>query len=431
MNIAAPGLKGLFSGSIPIFEWLCILASIQMLEIRIFYLPVTYSAEPEACDPMSPEKPGAGDSSTTDSAKRAGKQAAKKTVGKIAEKLVSWLKKVLWEKPIEYIKLKGKKYLKIAGEKGKQQAELVGESDVPSKYQRKVSDKLEQMMGGSGERSRMSGSSRPRGRTSTKGAGASKGSQVDRDGRPFLDVYPDPRKSSQNGGSTSGSENSQGDPRKPGRAQTNSRPNRDDSPSPETVVDEEMDGDELPDDVKKQLKDAPPEVVAELAAQDQRIRSYVLENPKLVGASNREEAEQRIKLMSGATAESLTQFDTKRGGDVEELLSDLGPKWSARLGYNEMGESLPNALNEASGSSGDGGGESSGDGDSGYSSAMNGGELAGTASGTVDTGSGSMSISSTSGSSGSSGGASNGIGNTGGAGNGLGSGSGNGNGGAG
>lgn len=374
---------------------------------------------------MSPEKPGAGDSSTTDSAKRAGKQAAKKTVGKIAEKLVSWLKKVLWEKPIEYIKLKGKKYLKIAGEKGKQKAELVGESDVPSKYQRKVSGKLERMMGGSGERSQMGGSSRPRGRTSTKGAGASKGSQGERDGRPFLDVYPDPRKPSQNRGSTSDSGNSQQKPRKPGRAQKNSRPHRDDSVSPETVVDEEMDDEELPDDVKKQLKDAPPEVVAELAANDQRIRSYVLENPKLVGASSREEAAQRIELMSGATADNLTQFDTKRGGDVEELLGDLGPKWSARLGYNEMGESLPNALNEASGSSSDGGG----DGDSGYSSAMNGGELAGTASGTVDTGSGSMSISSTGSSTSSSsgsGGASNGIGNAGGAGNGLGSGNGNG-----
>lgn len=370
---------------------------------------------------MSPEKPGAGDSSTTDSAKRAGKQAAKKTVGKIAEKLVSWLKKVLWEKPIEYIKLKGKKYLKIAGEKGKQKAELVGESDVPSKYQRKVSDKLEQMMDGSGERSRMGGSSRPRGRTSTEGAGASRGSQGDRDGRPFLDVYPDPRKSSQKSRSTSDSGNSQRKPRKPGRAQKNSGPYRDDSVSPETVVDEKMGGDELPDDVKKQLKDAPPEVVAELAAQDQRIRSYVLENPKLVGASSREEAEQRIKLMSGVTAESLTQFNTKRDDDVEELLDDLGPKWSARLGYNEMGEGLPSALSEASGD-----GDSSGDSDSGYSSAMNGGELAGTASGTVDTGSGSMSISSTSSSSGSSGGASNGIGNAGGAGNGLGSGNGNG-----
>jgi hypothetical protein len=358
----------------------------------------------------------------TDSAKRAGKEAAKKTVGKIAEKLVSWLKKVLWEKPIEYIKLKGKKYLKVAGEKGKQKAELVGESDVPSKYQRKVSGKLERMMGGSGGRAQSGDGSRPHERM--KGAGASEGSQGDRDGRPFLDVYPDPRKSSQKSGSTSGSGNSQRNPRKPERAQSNSRPYRDDSVSPETVVNEEMEGDELPDEVKKQLKDAPPEVVAELAAQDQRIRSYVLENPKLVDASNREEAEQRIELMSGASAENLTQFDTKRGGDVEELLGDLGPKWSARLGYNEMGESLPSALNEASG---DGGSESNSDGDSGYSSAMNGGELAGTASGTVDTGSGSMSISSTSGSSGSSsGGASNGIGNAGGAGNGLSSGNGNG-----
>lgn len=369
---------------------------------------------------MCPEKPGAGESSTTDSVKRAGKQAAKKTVGKIAEKVVNWLKKILWEKPIEYIKLKGKKYLKIAGEKGKQKAEFVGESDVPSKYQRKVSGKLERMMGGSGESSGMGGSSRPRGRTSAKGAGGSTGSQGKGDGRPFLDVYPDPRKSSRNGRSTSGSSNSQGNPRKPGRAQKRGRPYRDDSVSPESVVNEEMDDDELPEEVKKQLKDAPPEVVAELAAKDKRIRSYVLENPKLVGASSREVAAQRIGLMSGATAESLTQFDTKRSGDVEELLGDLGPKWSARLGYNEMGEGLPSALNEASGSSGEG------DGDSGYSSAMNSGELAGTASGTVDTGSGSMSISSTSGSSGSSGGASNGIGNAGGAGNGVGSGNGNG-----
>ena len=86
----------------------------------------------------------AGRSGSTDSAKRTGKQAAKKTVGKIAKKLVSWLKKVLWEKPIEYIKLKGKKYLKVAGEKGKQKAELIKESDVPSKYRNKLSSKLNQ-----------------------------------------------------------------------------------------------------------------------------------------------------------------------------------------------------------------------------------------------------------------------------------------------
>jgi hypothetical protein len=181
---------------------------------------------------------------------------------------------------------------------------------------------------------------------------------------------------------------------------------------------------------KKELEEAPPEVVAELAAKDQRIRSYVLENPGLVDASSRKEAAQRIELMGGATADSLTDFNPGHGSGVEELLNDIGPKWSARLGYNEMGESLPDALSEASESDG----ENSGDGE-GYTSARSGGDLAGTARGTVNTDSGSTSFTSTgtgSGSTGSSsGGASNGIGNAGGAGNGPSSGAGDGTGGAG
>ena len=99
----------------------------------------------------------AGRSGSTDSAKRTGKQAAKKTVGKIAKKLVSWLKKVLWEKPIEYIKLKGKKYLKVAGEKGKQKAKLVRESDVRSKYRTKLSSKLSQWAQSKGDQTQPAG----------------------------------------------------------------------------------------------------------------------------------------------------------------------------------------------------------------------------------------------------------------------------------
>ena len=358
----------------------------------------------------------------TDSAKRAGKQAAKKTVGKIAKKVVSWLKKVLWEKPIEYIKLKGKKYLKLVGEKGKQKAQLVKEGDVPSKYQRETSEKLRQRLSGGSNRPR-GDDARPRGRTPEKSAGSSRGSGRKRGGKPRPEPHPDPGRSPRNSSTGPRSKNSQS---KPERSQKGSRPHRDDSVDPETIVDEEMEGDELPDEVKKQLEQAPPEVVAELAADNQRIRSYVLENPGLVDASSRKEAAQRIELMGGATADSLTEFNPGHGSDIEGLLDEMGPKWSARLGYNEMGEALPDALNEASGSDS---GEASGDGDGGDSSVRAGGDICGTASGTVDTDAGSTSFSptgsnSTSGSSSS--GASNGIGNAGGAGNGISSGNGSG-----
>ena len=372
---------------------------------------------------FSPEKGSAAENSPmkkgVKKSAKVGGEAAKKTVGKIAKKLVSWLKKVLWEKPIEYIKLKGKKYLKVAGEKGKQKAKLVRESDVPSKYRTKLSSKLSQWAQSKGDQTQPAG----RGRTRSHGSESSSSTGSNRTWKCGTNALP-------------GSD--RGPTRRPGpSSDTSSQPDRrqrrcPEGPKPGQPMDGSSEEDDagIPPEVKKELEQAPPEVVAELAAKDQRIRSYVLENPGLVDASSRKEAAQRIELMGGATADSLTDFNPGHGSGVEELLNDIGPKWSARLGYNEMGESLPDALNEASGSDGD----SAGDGE-GYTSARSGGDLAGTARGTVNTDSGSTSFTSTgtgSGSTGSSsGGASNGIGNAGGAGNGPSSGAGDGTGGAG
>lgn len=358
---------------------------------------------------MNNDKPDLGTGKAGDFAKH----TAKKTAGKISEKLVSWLKKVLWEKPVEYIKLKGKKYLKIAGSKSKGTAKIVAESDVPSKYQRKISEKLKGAVRGVAERPQKSGGSRPRSRTVKQGdEDTGKG----RSGLPGPEPFPDPRKS-QDSRPVSGFKNSKEKDRR--RREERRRPYRDDSVDPKRVVDEEMDGEELPAEVKKQLKDAPPEVVAELAADDQRIRSHVLKNPELVDASSRSEAAQKIEIMGGAGVSGLPEFSTGHGsGDIEGLLDDLGPQWGARLGHNEMGDNLADAVNEASA-----GGDGDGSDGEGPTSALTGGELAGTASGSVDTGTGSTSISTGSSSSGS-GGASNGVGNSGGAGNGLGSGSG-------
>ncbi|WP_049996362.1 hypothetical protein [Halococcus sediminicola] len=366
-----------------------------------------------------------------DFAKHAGKQAAKKTAGKIAEKLVSWLKKVLWQKPIEYIKLKGGKYLKIAGDKSRRKAQVVAESDVPSKYQRKISEKLKQAMRGVSERPQMGGGSRPRKRSPKKGPGRSSSrrpAEKDPTGGHKHEPYPDPRK--RQGVRPPANRPPGSDQKKPGenRSSRNSGPYRDDKTDPSNIMDQELENDELPAQVKKQLKDAPPEVVAELAAKDQRIRSYVLKNPGLVDASSRKEAARRIEIMGGAGVSKLPDFSMGHGsGDIDGLLSELGPEWGARLGHNEMGDQLTDAINQASGPDGNNSGNGDGDGgDSGYTSAVNGGDLSGAASGTVDTGTGSTSISSGSGSSGSSGGssggASNGVGYSGGAGNGLGSG---------
>lgn len=364
----------------------------------------------------------AGRSGSTDSAKRTGKQAAKKTVGKIAKKLVSWLRKVLWEKPIEYIKLKGKKYLKVAGEKGKQKAELIKESDVPSKYRNKPSSKLSQWTQSKNGQMQPGGHGRRRSQGSQNSSSSSTGSE--RTWKCGTTELP-----SSDRGPTHRPGQSSGAFSQPDRRQRK----RPEGPKPGQPMNgsSEEDDDGIPPQVKKELEQAPPEVVAELAAKDQRIRSYVLESPGLVDASSRKEAAQRIELMDGATADSLTEFNPGHDSDVEELLDDLGPEWSARLGYNEVGESLPDALNEASGSDGDSGGDNEG-----YTSARSGGDLAGTATGTVDTDTGSTSFSSTGTGSGSnsgssSGGASNGIGNAGGAGNGPGSGAGDGSGGAG
>jgi len=374
---------------------------------------------------MSPEgkpmNPNNSKDSAGDFAKHAGKQAAKKTAGKVAETLVSWLKKVLWQKPIEYIKLKGKKYLKVAGSKSKGKARIVAESDVPSKYQRKISEKLR----GVAERPQGSVGSRSRKRNPKKDSrnSSSKGSSRESMGKPATEPRPDPRRSR---GRPRRGNPSQTGSRKPQwkkdakrerrRDKNNSRPHRDGSVDPGRVVDEEMEKDELPAEVKKQLEDASPEVVAELAAKDQRIRSYVLKNPELVDASSRKEAAQKIEIMGGAGVSKLPDFSMGHGsGDLEGMLDDLGPEWGARLGYNEMGDQLTDAVNQAAnGSDGNG---SDGDGE--------GTTSAGTASDFCGTGSGSTSISSTSGgSSGNSGGASNGVGNSGGAGNGFGSGSG-------
>jgi hypothetical protein len=370
---------------------------------------------------MTANNPSAGRSSSNDSAKRAGKQAAKKTVGKIAKKLVSWLKKVLWEKPIEYIKLKGKKYLKVAGEKGKQKAKLIKESDVPSKYRNKLSSKLNQWTQSKNGQTQPGGHGRTRShgpQNSSSSTGSKRTWKCGTTELPSSDRGPTHRPGQSSGASS-----------QPDRRQRK----RPEGPKPGQPMNgsSEEDDDGIPPQVKKELEQAPPEVVAELAAKDQRIRSYVLENPGLVDASSRKEAAQRIELMGGATADSLTEFNPGHGSDVEELLDDLGPEWSARLGYNEVGESLPDALNEASGSDGDSGGDNEG-----YTSARSGGDLAGTATGTVDTDTGSTSFSSTGTGSGSnsgssSGGASNGIGNAGGAGNGPSSGAGDGSGGAG
>jgi hypothetical protein len=81
------------------------------------------------------------------------------------------------------------------------------------------------------------------------------------------------------------------------------------------------DGDEIPPEVKKELEEALPEMVAELTAKDQRIRAYVLDNPGLVDASSREEAAQRIELMGGATADSLTEFNERHGSCLGDLSS--------------------------------------------------------------------------------------------------------------
>ena len=375
-----------------------------------------------------PMNPNNSKDSAGDFAKHAGKQAAKKTAGKVADKLVSWLKKVLWQKPIEYIKLKGKKYLKVAGSKSKGKARIVAESDVPSKYQRKISEKLR----GVAERPQGSGGSRSRKRNPKKDSrnSSSKGSSRESMGKPAPEPRRDPRRSR---GRPRRGDRSQTGSRKPQwkedakrerrRDKNNSRPHRDGSVDPGRVVDEEMEKDELPAEVKKQLEDASPEVVAELAAKDQRIRSYVLKNPELVDASSRKEAAQKIEIMGGAGVSKLPDFSMGHGsGDLEGMLDDLGPEWGARLGYNEMGDQLTDAVNQAAnGSDGNG---SDGDGE-GATSAATASDFCGTASGSADTGTGSTSISSASGSSsGNSGGASNGVGNSGGAGNGVGSGSG-------
>ena len=279
-----------------------------------------------------------------------GGEVAKKTGKKIAEKIVGILKKWLFKKPARYIKLKGKKYLEVSGEK----ANIVGEKSVPTK-KRVPSFKGIGKDAGKNTRGARSGS-----RSLTRGQSPRPGGDVFKrsGGRSRKPRTPTPPKRGRSGmNSKERRQKSRRGVRK-GRhpKQHSSSPRGKDRASPpgqSSTKDNDGSGSGDSNGRKaklKELKKLPPEEVARAAATDSEARELVMENPSLVDASSKEEAKQKIAIMGGSSPDKAISMGPY--SDLDSISSNYGKSWIAVLGYNEMGDGLADAVNDASGKSG-------------------------------------------------------------------------------
>jgi hypothetical protein len=354
---------------------------------------------------MSPDKPprvipggskGSSGSSPAGEAKDAAKDAAKKgakkggdvakkTGKKIAEKIVGILKKWLFKKPARYIKLKGKKYLEVSGEK----ANIVGENSVPTK-KRVPSFKGIRKDAGKNTRGARSGS-----RSLTRGQSPIPEGDVFKrsGGRSRKPRTPTPPKRGRSGvNSKERREKSRrGDRKERNPKQNGSPPRGNDRASPPGQSSTKNNDDNSSGDAKgrkaklKELKKLPPEEVARAAATDPEARELVMENPSLVDASSKEEAKQKIAIMDGSSPDKAISMGPY--SDLDSISSNYGKSWIAVLGYNEMGDGLADAVNDASGKSG--GSDSQGDGGKGRSSGRGRGGRGTSSSGSSSAGAGS------------------------------------------
>jgi hypothetical protein len=111
--------------------------------------------------------------------------------------------------------------------------------------------------------------------------------------------------------------------------------------------------------------------VAQRAGKNSRVRSTVLQNPELVNADSRTEADLKIDLAKGEDITSTVESNPKL--DVDSVESMMETDFMARWGYNQYGEDLPAEI-EAADSESSSEGESSGEADPGEASASGEGD---------------------------------------------------------
>lgn len=89
------------------------------------------------------------------------------------------------------------------------------------------------------------------------------------------------------------------------------------------------------------LKKLPVSEVIRRANKQQRIRQKVLDNPDLINAQSKDEAEIKLTLADGGTP-STTVNDSEKSAD--EFFKQLGKEWTARWAYNQYGQQLSDKL---------------------------------------------------------------------------------------
>jgi len=148
------------------------------------------------------------------------------------------------------------------------------------------------------------------------------------------------------------------------------------------------------------LQNLHSEEVARRADRNINVRKDVLDHPGLIDADSEWEADLKLKLAQGEDISS--EIESNPQLDMDSVMDQLGMEWAARAGKNSMGNQFIDTINgeaepgpsaepgEAAspGAGMDSGGAST---DSGFTSAVHGGELSGTASVDVDTDAGTVS----------------------------------------
>jgi hypothetical protein len=113
------------------------------------------------------------------------------------------------------------------------------------------------------------------------------------------------------------------------------------------------------------LHDKTDEQVAKEALENEYIKTDVLENPALIDADSRAEAELKLDIMDGGTLDAIVDGNTQLS--TADVKSQLGFEWVAKAGYNEHGANLAANINapgtEADSTAAHAGSKSSGEGE--------------------------------------------------------------------
>ncbi len=237
--------------------------------------------------------------------RKAGRKA-KKTGKKLSDKVLGFLKKILFQKPVNYVKVAAKnQYLKVKNKT----VDLVTPDQVPKKHRtdngrQQVDDKRENGWRRSGRHSK--------GRRSKKNRPKNFDRKKDRQRQNKRKRKP------------------QGQPR--------------------------LNGEMMKQGRESTLKGLTNEETARRANKYDKARQDVLQNPQLIGANSEWEAKLKLKLARGEDIQA--EIDSNSKISEAQVAKILGNEWMARWGYNQHGDELTDKLSDKSGKDEGGDGKS-------------------------------------------------------------------------